>query len=127
MERAGARVVPAFYDAPGFLDAFAAVARPVLAEATPDHVLFTFHGLPERQIEERPDRRALPRSETCCDTLAHANRCYRAQCYATARALAQRLGLADAHRSCFQSRLGRTPWIKPYTDVRPRRAGRGRA
>ena len=48
-----------------------------------------------------------------------ANRdCYRAQCHATARGLAARLGLAPGSWSiCFQSRLGRTPWIKPYTDV----------
>ena len=44
------RTVPPFFDAPAFLDAFAAVGRPVLAEARPEHVLFSFHGLPERQI-----------------------------------------------------------------------------
>src|SRR5262249_30643006 len=43
--------------------------------------------------------------------------CYRAQSFATARSLAERLGLAtDRYTICFQSRLGRTPWIKPYTD-----------
>jgi ferrochelatase len=57
-----------------------------------------------------------------------ANRdCYRAQCFATARALAQRLGLGQGRFTvCFQSRLGRTPWIKPYTDhVIPELAARG--
>jgi ferrochelatase len=48
-----------------------------------------------------------------------ANRhCYRAQCFATTRALAERLGLAPGgYTLSFQSRLGRTPWIKPYTDL----------
>ncbi|MEZ4269791.1 MAG: ferrochelatase, partial [Myxococcota bacterium] len=54
----------------------------------------------------------------CCATIVSANRsCYRAQSYATARLLAQRLDLApDATSVAFQSRLGRTPWIKPWTD-----------
>lgn len=56
---------------------------------------------------------------SCCDAMTDANRhCYRAQSYATARGLAQRLGLpAEGWSVSFQSRLGRTPWVKPYTDV----------
>jgi ferrochelatase len=55
---------------------------------------------------------------TCCDAIVPANRhCYRAQCFATARRLATALALDPARWSIsFQSRLGRTPWIKPYTD-----------
>lgn len=109
--------VPAFFDDPGFLGAFEQVARPVLAAATPDHVLFSFHGLPVRQITKTDAGGAhCFRSDTCCDTLTNPN-CYRAQSYATARALASRLELAaDKYTVCFQSRLGRTPWIQPYTD-----------
>ena len=45
--------------------------------------------------------------------------CYRAHCLATTRAVAGALKLApDAHSSAFQSRLGRTPWIRPFTDER---------
>lgn len=110
--------VPAFFDDPGFLDAFAAVGRPVLATSAPDHVLFSFHGLPVRQIvkTDRTGTHCL-KSATCCDTLANPD-CYRAQSYATARELARRLSLApDRYTVCFQSRLGRTPWIEPYTDI----------
>jgi ferrochelatase len=108
-------VVPAFHDDAGFLDAFAAVARPVLAEQKPDHVLFSFHGLPVRQIHKGD-----PSGETCLHTADCSERfanpaCYRAQCVATARALAGRLELA-AYTTCFQSRLGRIPWIEPHTD-----------
>ena len=111
-------VVPAFYADPGFLAAVAAVARPVLADAKPDHVLFSFHGLPERQIQKSdPTGAHCLKSATCCDAITQANQnCYRAQCFATARELAARLAVTD-YTVCFQSRLGRTPWITPHTDV----------
>jgi ferrochelatase len=114
------RVVAPFYDDEGFLEAFNEVARPVLGAAAPDHVLFSFHGLPERQIRKSdPSGGHCLASPSCCDTVGPRNhRCYRAQCYATARALAGRLGLpGDGWTVTFQSRLGRTPWIKPYTDL----------
>ncbi|HEY1554528.1 MAG TPA: ferrochelatase [Kofleriaceae bacterium] len=88
-------VVEAFHDDAGFLAAWQAVAAPALAAAQPDHVLLSFHGLPVRHID-----RGDP---------------YRDHCLATARALVDRLGIAD-HTVCFQSRLGRTPWIEPHTD-----------
>lgn len=109
--------VPAFHDDPGFLSAFAQVTRPVLAEFRPDHVLFSFHGLPVRQVV-KTDRTGTVcfERETCCDDLSNPS-CYRAQSFATARALARRLELAaERYTICFQSRLGRTPWIEPYTD-----------
>lgn len=124
MELAGERwnvpaldFVPAFFDDPGFLAAFEHVAQPVLDDVKPDHVLFSFHGLPVRQIV-KTDRTASVcfQSETCCDRLTNPH-CYRAQSFATARALAARLALpAERYTICFQSRLGRTPWIQPYTD-----------
>lgn len=113
-------VLPAFYEDSGFISAFAAVGAPVLAREAPDHVIFSFHGLPERHVKasDHSGSHCL-RSAGCCDAIGPANRdCYRAQCHATARALAARLGLTPGSWSiCFQSRLGRTPWIKPYTDV----------
>ena len=124
MELAGLRwnvpaldFVPAFYNDPGFLTAFEEVARPVLGEFRPDHVLFSFHGLPVRQIV-KTDRHGTVcfQRETCCDERKNPN-CYRAQSFTTARALAERLDLtSDRYTICFQSRLGRTPWIQPYTD-----------
>jgi ferrochelatase len=112
-------VLGAFYDDPRFVTAFAAVARNRLDAFHPDHVLFSYHGLPERQVQAADTTRAhcLAR-ETCCDAVSEVNRdCYRAQCFATTRALAEALGLGpDEHALSFQSRLGRTPWIQPYTD-----------
>lgn len=112
--------LPAFHDDPGFLDAFAAVGRPALAKARADHVLFSFHGLPERQVRHAdPSGAYCLSNDSCCAVLGDRNRdCYRAQCYATARGLARRLELLEgAWTVTFQSRLGRTPWIKPSTDV----------
>jgi ferrochelatase len=111
--------VPPFYDDPGFLGAFAALGAPVLEEMRADHVLVSFHGLPERHIRKSdPTGAHCLSSASCCDRIGEANRlCYRAQCFATARALATRLGLPDSgYDVSFQSRLGRDPWIRPFTD-----------
>ncbi len=109
-----------YFADPGFIEAFAEVARPVLAETKPEYVLFSYHGLPERQVKaaDASGAHCLMRDD-CCDAVGAANReCYRAQCFATTRALARALELPpDAHSVAFQSRLGRTPWIGPYTDV----------
>ena len=110
----------AFYDRPAFLDAFAAVARPVVAAEQPDHVLMSFHGLPESHLRKAdPSGRHCLASADCCARIGEANRdCYRAQSFATARLLAGRLGLAEGSWSVsFQSRLGRAQWIHPYTDA----------
>ena len=112
--------IPAFYDHPGFLEAWTAVGRPVLERAKPDHVLLSYHGLPERQVRKSDDSGThCLASVTCCEAIASVNRnCYRAQCFTTSRGLAERLGLApDRYTVTFQSRLGRTPWIRPYTDI----------
>jgi len=113
------QVVPPFYEHPAFLDACARVAAPVLSAGPADAVLFSFHGLPERQVKKSDESGShCLASADCCDRIVEANRnCYRAQCFATARGLAERLGVPpDKRIVCFQSRLGRTPWIKPYTD-----------
>jgi protoporphyrin/coproporphyrin ferrochelatase len=111
-------VIEPFYDDPRFIAAFAAVAR-AHDVAAADHVLLSFHGLPERHMRKSdPSGAHCLTSASCCDRVTDTNRnCYRAQCFATARALTKELGLpAERYTVCFQSRLGRTPWIKPYTD-----------
>jgi ferrochelatase len=112
-------VVPPFYDHPAFIEPCAAVARPLIDEIRPEKIFFSFHGLPERQVEKSDESGGhCLKNGNCCDEMVEANRnCYRAQCYATARALAERLGVPDDQGVvCFQSRLGKTPWIRPYTD-----------
>jgi ferrochelatase len=113
------QMVPPFYDHPAFLDAAAGAAAPVIERVRPEKVFMSFHGLPERQIRRGDDSgRHCLASPDCCAQIGEANRdCYRAQCFETARLLAERLDLGDdRHVVCFQSRLGRDPWIRPYTE-----------
>jgi protoporphyrin/coproporphyrin ferrochelatase len=111
--------VEPFFDNPDFISAFAALGAPILRSGEHDHVLFSFHGLPERHVRktDASDGHCLAKSD-CCDAVTGVNRrCYRAQCFATARALAAKLALAEGTWTVsFQSRLGRTRWIAPYTD-----------
>ena len=114
-------VLPPFFDDPRFLDVQASLVRDALAEHPGAHVLFSYHGLPERHCTKSdPTGAHCLASEACCDRIVPANRsCYRAQCFATTRGLAERLGLGpDDHSISFQSRLGRDPWIRPFTDER---------
>ncbi|HYU32781.1 MAG TPA: ferrochelatase [Thermoanaerobaculia bacterium] len=112
------QIIPPFYDHPAYVEARAAVARPFLDPA-PERVFFSFHGLPERQIRKSDPsgNHCLVRAD-CCAEVEPANRyCYRAQCHAAARLLAERLGVPEERRIvCFQSRLGRAPWLSPKTD-----------
>jgi ferrochelatase len=114
------RTAGAFYDHPAFIDALRSVTLPELRAFAPDHLLLSYHGLPERQIRKLDVTGShCFASEDCCDAIGEANRnCYRAQCFATSRALAAALDLAPGDYSvAFQSRLGRTPWIRPFTDL----------
>ncbi len=128
------RVAPPYYDHPAFIGAFCDVARPILDELQPDRVLMSFHGVPQRHVRTvfpgRPERDLLGtdgaggdhclQSRDCCAEICPANRnCYSAHCYATARALAAGLELGpEGWEVSFQSRLGRKPWLTPYTDFR---------
>jgi ferrochelatase len=84
-----------------------------------DHLLFSFHGLPERHLRKSdPTGRHCLQSPNCCETpgVAH-NTCYRAQCLATVRAFVEQANIPSHKFSVsFQSRLGRDPWLKPYTE-----------
>lgn len=83
-----------------------------------DHYLFSFHGLPQRQLRkgDRTKNHCL-KVENCCEKICDSNKfCYSAQCYGTAQAIAEKLGLKEEdYTVCFQSRLGRDPWAQPYT------------
>jgi len=114
------RIAGSFFNHPAYLDAVDEVSAPVLAGINPDHVLFSYHGLPEDQIrksETTPDH-CLSANDSCCAEYGAKNAfCYRAQCFATTRALTERLRLPPQSFSMsFQSRLGRAVWIRPYTE-----------
>jgi ferrochelatase len=121
--------IPPFYDHPGFIEALASVARPCIERVAPEKIFLSFHGLPVRQVKAADDSGAhCLEKPDCCEAIDDSNRhCYRAQCFATARLLAERLEMPeDVWTVCFQSRLGRAAWIPPYThDVQEREARRG--
>jgi ferrochelatase len=107
-----------FYADPGFIQAYAAQIQAYLPPSPPDLFLFSYHGLPEYHLT-KSNCQANCDKITACPAVATNNAfCYRAHCFATSRLLAQALHLAPAqYQVSFQSRLGRTPWIKPYTDL----------
>ena len=104
-------VVPPFYNHPAFISAVAEVSRPHIQPD--DHVLFSYHGIPVHHLPCTPCDPG-----TACPAPSGARAaCYRAHCYATTAALVEALDLEDRWSIAFQSRLGRRPWIQPYTDV----------
>jgi len=107
-----------FLEHPKFLEAFTLLGRKYMAEHPYDHFLFSYHGLPERQIRKGDYTGNTCKLNECCATLhAHNQHCYRAQCFETTRLLVAKLGIPqDKYTVSFQSRLGKTPWIQPYTD-----------
>lgn len=111
------RIIDKFPDHPLFIDAFAALAKIKMEAGNYDHIVFSYHGLPERQIIKASDNGYCKLGE-CCSTYHSKNEfCYRAQCFQTSRKLAEALNLQeDQYTVCFQSRLGKAEWIKPYTE-----------
>ena len=93
-------------------------ARKHMEKENWDHYLFSYHGIPERQIYKGSCGNYCKINESCCSTYTSANQlCYRAQCFYNSRLLAEKLGLKEEQYStCFQSRLGKDPWIQPYAD-----------
>lgn len=109
--------INSFHDNGLMIEAFANNARKYAPE-TYDHILFSFHGLPQRQlIKSDHTHQHCLQSGGCCDTLTDANKfCYSAQSHHTAKLIAEKLGISrDKYTICFQSRLGSDPWVQPYT------------
>lgn len=110
---------PPFYDRPEFIAAFARRIAEDCEQQSPEHIVFSFHSLPERHLKRLdPSREHCLVKSNCCDEIRAVNKnCYRAQCIFTARAIAEQLGLKeDSYTVSFQSRLGRAKWIGPTTE-----------
>jgi ferrochelatase len=114
-------VVPPFFDQPEYLEALVENVRPHLAQQY-DHVLLSFHGLPERHITKLdPTGSHCFKNGNCCENASPQALavCYRAQCMRSSAEFARLMGIPDGKWSVsFQSRLGRAKWIEPYTEVR---------
>ncbi len=117
-----------FFAEPDYISALADVTHRALPNNF-DLLLMSFHGLPERHMTKAdPTGTHCLRGDACCETpsAAHAT-CYRHQTRVTSTLLAQSLGLSpDRWAISYQSRLGRLPWLAPYTDATLRELpGRG--
>lgn len=121
--------LPAFYDRAEFINAWAERIRDSVNTQTTDHLVFSFHGLPVRHLTRLhgKDNHCMVAKECCAEITSANENCYRAQCFATARTIAQRLELNPLdYTVSFQSRLGRAEWISPNTvDVLKELANRG--
>lgn len=113
------RIQAPYYEDPDYIAALVDSAAPYLAGSW-DHLLFSFHGIPERHLRKSdPTGRHCLQVPDCCHVPSPAHeRCYRAQCFRTVKAFVAATRLpADRWSVAFQSRLGRDPWLKPYTDL----------
>jgi len=112
-------IVGPFFNNQGYIDAFAKIILKQFTLSDYDHFLFSYHGLPERHIMKGSAQCGMNcKLGDCCNTLSQGNyHCYRAECFETTKLLVKALTLKEGtYTSTFQSRLGRDPWIKPYTD-----------
>ncbi len=112
------KVVAPFYNHPGYIKAYVTLIKEKQQQTKDwEHLIFSYHGLPERHIIKSEGEENLCKRTQPCPKNNVSNYCYRAQCYESSRLMASQLSLSeDQYTVCFQSRLGRTPWIHPYTD-----------
>lgn len=109
-----------FYNEPQFIDALCESIKPYLTEEY-DQILFSYHGIPERHVTKcDPTGQHCLKVSNCCEVASPAHQfCYRHQCWTTTQLIGDQLGIPQSKRGfSFQSRLGRDPWLKPYTAVR---------
>jgi ferrochelatase len=127
VQEAAARVLPEvtlevvapYFEHDGYLEALRDSLDRALRDFAADHVLFSFHGVPEAHVRETdPTGIHCLKREHCCNEFRNTNPlCYRAQCFHTANEVARRSGLdAGRYSVVFQSRLGRNAWLTPATD-----------
>lgn len=105
-----------YFNHPSLLEAYKMIATPYL-EKPYDHILFSFHGLPKKQLQEKGCQNSCSKN-LCCYSLSDKNKfCYSAQCYNMAQRLAETLQIPkEKYSVSFQSRLGKDPWLEPFTN-----------
>jgi len=112
-------VMAPFYDKPDYIKVMAQHLSKELEGFDYDHILFSYHGIPERHIYKGdPTGSHCKLNGSCCEIKSEAHKtCYRHQCFETTKGVVKELGLKEgAYRNSFQSRLLKDPWLRPYTD-----------
>lgn len=113
-------ILPAFYNQPDYIRDLSNSIKNALENFNSDYLLFSYHGVPERHIKKSDVTKSHCKIDgSCCNTPSKAHEfCYRHQCYETTKQVAKFLGLEDGkYSTSFQSRLGKDPWLQPYTDA----------
>ncbi len=111
---------PAFYNNDDYIEVLSRSIKETLDKEDFDHLLFSYHGVPERHIKNSDvTGKHCSLNGECCNTKSDAHQyCYRHQCYATTQGVVKKLGLEPGfYSTSFQSRLGKDPWLQPYTDI----------
>ena len=111
---------PAFFHRSEYIEALAEVTRKYLENNPCDHLLFSYHGVPERHLRKTsptPAHKNIVENTSCCNPYSEEGKyCYRSHCFETTRLLAQKLELKEnTYSQSFQSRLGNDKWITPFT------------
>ena len=113
-------ILPAFYNQKDYVRDLSNSIKNSLENFNTDYLLFSYHGVPERHIKKSDVTKSHCKIDgSCCNTPSKAHEfCYRHQCYETTKQVAEFLGLEEGkYSTSFQSRLGKDPWLQPYTDA----------
>ena len=119
--------LPAFYNREDYIEVLANSLSKSLEGKDHEHLLFSYHGVPERHIRKSDITKAHCKIDgSCCKTPSPAHEyCYRHQCYEVTRLVGEKLNLEEGtYSTSFQSRLGFDPWLQPYTDRTIERLGK---
>ena len=119
--------LPAFYNDDDYITILSNSIKTHLESKNYEHLLFSYHGVPERHIRKSDITKSHCKIDgSCCETPSKAHEfCYRHQCMEVTRLVAEKLNLApETYSTSFQSRLGFDPWLQPYTDRTIERLGK---
>ena len=110
------KIVSQFWDSEGYINSIVERSKAFDLKSY-DHVLFSYHGLPERHVDKVYEGSDLCTDQPCETELNEKNKlCYKATCFATTRLIAEKLNLKDSdYTVCFQSRLDKK-WLTPFSD-----------
>lgn len=111
------KLVGQFFNRPEYIDAFVEVSKEYNHEDY-DHVVFSYHGLPVRHLDKTYVDGSLCSDHDCENEIPEDGKlCYKAACYETTRQLVKKLNITEGkYTTSFQSRLGKDPWVQPYSD-----------
>lgn len=109
-----------FYNNADYINSLAESIKPYLQEDF-DKILFSYHGIPERHVKKTDVTHShCLQVNDCCHVPSPAHDfCYRHQTIRTTELITERLQIPkEKVEQTFQSRLGRDPWLTPFTAVR---------